>query len=112
MMSGGRHRRKGVRIEREFVQRHEALGLHAERYPLSGSSRFRESGHDLDLYLFGRATTPIRCEVKGRKSGTGFAMLEKWLADFDALFLRRNNGDPLVCIPWKMWERIIQRLKS
>ena len=49
-MSGARHRRKGDHIEREIVDRHKELGVHAERYPLSGASRFRGSGHDVDLY--------------------------------------------------------------
>jgi hypothetical protein len=51
---GARHRRKGSRIERELVELHRALGIHCERYPLSGASRFRGSGHDLDLYVCGR----------------------------------------------------------
>jgi Holliday junction resolvase len=112
MMSGARHRRKGDRLEREIVTRHRALGFHAERYPLSGASRFRDSMHDVDLYLFGRADAPICCEVKGRKSGSGFAMLEKWLAQYDALFLRRNNADPYVLLPWRIWARILQRARS
>jgi hypothetical protein len=52
-MSGACHRRAGDRIEREIVESHKALGIHAERYPLSGASRFRGSSHDVDLYLFG-----------------------------------------------------------
>jgi Holliday junction resolvase len=109
-MSGARHRRKGDRIEREIVDRHRALGIHAERYPLSGASRFRGSGHDTDVYLFGRNAAPIVCEVKSRRSGTGFATLERWLAEFDALFLRRNNADPLICLPWRVWARILEAL--
>jgi Holliday junction resolvase len=35
-MSGARHRRKGDRIEREIVEAHRAVGVHAERYPLEG----------------------------------------------------------------------------
>jgi hypothetical protein len=34
-------RRKGGRNEREIVNLHKELGVHSERYPLSGSSRFR-----------------------------------------------------------------------
>jgi hypothetical protein len=35
---GGRHSRdKGNRIEREIVERHKSLGVHAKRYPLSGA---------------------------------------------------------------------------
>src|SRR6516164_10192814 len=101
-------RDKGGRIEREIVERHQALDLHAERYPLSGASRFRGSGHDVDLYLFGRDEAPAVAEVKGRKNGAGFATLERWLGDFDVLFLRRNRAEPLVLLPWKMWARILE----
>jgi hypothetical protein len=99
-MSGGRaSRQKGDRIERELVDRHKELGIHAERYPLSGASRFRGSGHDLDVYLFGREQAPIVAESKGRKNGAGFATLEKWLGDYD---------HPLVLIPWRIWARILK----
>ena len=111
-MSGARHRQKGNRIEREIVDRHKALGTHAERYPLSGASRFRGSGHDIDIYLFGREDAPIVGEVKGRKNGAGFTTLEKWLDEYDALFLRRNNADPLVLLPWRVWARILERVRS
>jgi hypothetical protein len=111
-MSGARHRRKGDRLEREVVARHKALGIHAERYPLSGASHFRDTAHDLDIYLFGRAEAPITSEVKGRKSGSGFATLEKWLAGYDALFIRRKNADPLVVLPWPMWARILKRVQA
>jgi hypothetical protein len=68
-MSGARHRLKGNRIERELVQLHKTLGIHAERYPLSGASRFRGSGHDLDLYIFGADEAPLIAESKARRSG-------------------------------------------
>jgi hypothetical protein len=106
--AGGQRGRKGARIEREIVDRHKALGTHAERYPLSGASRFRGSGHDIDLYLFGRDEAPTVAEMKSRKNGTGFATLERWLAEYDALFLRRNNADPLVLLPWRMWARLLE----
>jgi Holliday junction resolvase len=107
-VSGARHRRKGDRIEREIVDRHKPLGVHAERYPLSGASHFRGAGHDVDLYVFGRDEAPIVAEVKSRRSGGGFAMLERWLAEYDALFLRRNNADPLVVLPWRVWARLLE----
>jgi hypothetical protein len=110
---GGRQRGlKGDRIEREIVDRHKALGIHAERYPLSGASRFRGSGHDIDFYLFGRDEAPAVAEVKSRKGGAGFTTLERWLAEYDCLFLRRNNADPLVLLPWRMWVRIIERVQQ
>ena len=60
---GSRHRKKGDRTEREIVQLHRSIGVHAERYPLSGASRFRDSGHDLDLYIDGRDAAPSIAEV-------------------------------------------------
>jgi len=75
-LGGARQRRKGDRIEREIVDRHRALGVHAERYPLSGASRFRGSGHDIDIYAFGTEGGPLIAEVKARKSGSGFVTLE------------------------------------
>ena len=111
-MSGAKHRRKGSRIERELVDAHRTLGIHAERYPLSGASRFRGSGHDLDVYLFGREQAPLVAEVKARKSGDGFVQLERWLGDFDALFLRRNHAEPLVVIPWRLWARIAETVQG
>jgi Holliday junction resolvase len=110
-MGGARHRRKGDRIEREVVARHRALGIHSERYPLSGASRFRGSGHDIDIYLC-MDKAPLVCEVKGRKNGAGFITLEKWLGEYDALFLRKNNADPLVLLPWRVWALLLGQVRS
>jgi Holliday junction resolvase len=109
-VSGARHRRKGDRLEREIVDRHRELGVHCERYPLSGASRFRGSGHDVDLYAFGREHAPIVGEVKGRKNGAGFIQLEAWLNNYDVLFLRRNNKDPMVILPWRVWAALLAKV--
>lgn len=109
-MTGGRaSRRKGDRTERELIALHRELGVHAERYPLSGASRFRGSGHDVDIYAHGREAAPLIAECKARKDGAGFAQLERWLGEYDALFLRRNNTEPLVVLPWRVWAAIVKR---
>jgi Holliday junction resolvase len=110
-MSGARHRQKGDRVERELVQMHRALGLHCERVPLSGAARYQGNGADLDIYAFGKDEAPLVGEAKGRKSGAGFVTLEKWLGDFDALFLKRNNAEPLVLVPWRVWARLLERVR-
>jgi Holliday junction resolvase len=106
-MSGAKHRRKGDRIEREIVEAHRAIGIHAERYLLSGASRFRGSGHDIDVYALGRDEAPLVAEVKARRDGAGFTVLERWLNDFDILFLRRDNAEPLVVVPWRTWAALL-----
>jgi hypothetical protein len=111
-MSGARHRRKGDRIEREIVHRHIEIGIHAERYPLSGASRFRGQGHDIDIYCYGKDQAPLVAEVKGRKDGAGFVTLDKWLGEYDALILRKNNADPLVLLPWRVWAQLLERVRS
>jgi Holliday junction resolvase len=110
-MSGARHRRKGDRVERELIQRHKEIGVHAERYPLSGATRFRGSGHDIDLYPFGREEAPLVAESKARRSGNGFVQLEKWLGEYDVLFLRRNNAEPMVLLPWPTWTALLARVR-
>jgi hypothetical protein len=70
-----------LRAEREIVERHEAIGIHAERYRLSGATQFRNLGHDIDIYALGRDAAPLVAEVKARKNGAGFAQLEKWLGE-------------------------------
>ena len=104
-------RDKGARAEREIVDRHKAINIHAERYPLSGASRFRGSGHDIDLYPFGRDAAPLVAEVKSRKNGSGFTLLEKWLGDYGALFLRRDRADPLVVLPWSTWVTLLEKAR-
>jgi hypothetical protein len=108
---GRRSRDKGNRIERELVERHKALGVHAERYPLSGASRFRNSGHDIDIYALGREECPLVAECKGRKNGGGFTTLERWLAEYDLLVLRRDHADPLVLLPWRTWAALLKRVR-
>jgi Holliday junction resolvase len=110
-VSGIRHRRKGDRVERELIQRHKEIGVHGERYPLSGATRFRGSGHDIDLYPFGRAEAPLVAESKARRSGNGFVQLERWLGEYDALFLCRNNAQPMVLLPWRTWASLLARVR-
>src|SRR5262249_62079704 len=110
-MSGARHRRVGNACEREVVDRHHALGIKAERYPLSGASRFRGSGHDVDIYVFGNEEAPLVAEVKKRKDGAGFTTLENWLGQYDLLVLRRNHADPMIVLPWRVWAQLLGRVR-
>lgn len=100
-------RDKGLRAEREIVNAHKDIGVHAERYPLSGASHFRGQGYDIDVYAFGKDEAPVVAEVKARGDGSGFALLERWLGEYDVLFLRRDRQEPLVVLPWRMWARLI-----
>jgi hypothetical protein len=97
-----RSRDKGARIEREIVNLHRSAGIVAERVPLSGAAGGLFAG-DLVVDGLGRA------EVKARAGGAGFATIERWLADHDGLFLRRDRALPLVVLPWRVYLRLLTR---
>jgi len=46
-----------------------------------------------------------------RKNGAGFTQLETWLGEYDVLFLRRNNADPMVVLPWRVWAALLAKVK-
>lgn len=100
-------RNKGARVEREIVQMHRDLGVHAEKVPGSGALRYQGNAGDVDLYLFGADDEPVKCEVKARASGTGFKTLEGWMGEHELMFLKRNNRKPMVVVDWTLWERMI-----
>lgn len=104
---GKASRDKGLRRERAIVQLHTACGLRAERVPLSGATRYRGNGADVDLYV--RGAEPLKAEVKARAEGEGFKTLERWLGDNDALFLVRDRATPLVVVPLPVWLEVAGR---
>ena len=105
-------RDKGARRERELVNLHLEMGVHAERVPLSGAARYQGADHDIDVYPFGLDAGALVGEVKARKNGEGFKQLESWLAENDLLFLWCDRQQPLVVLPWRVWRTILGRVKS
>jgi hypothetical protein len=88
---------------------HRALGLHCERVPLSGATRYQGNSADIDIYARGRDEAPLVAEVKGRKSGGGFVQIERWLGEYCLLFLKRNHAEPLVVMPWRTYAELLRR---
>jgi Holliday junction resolvase len=101
-------RRKGARVEREIVNRHKELGVHAERVVMSGAVKGRRmgEGHDVDIYLKDRAA-PICAEVKAGAQVPKFCLSA--LGENDAVFFRRDNAEPVVMVPWRMWAEMVKR---
>jgi hypothetical protein len=57
----------------------------------------------------GREEAPLVAECKARKNGSGFTTLERWVGEYDILFLKRNNREPMVVLPWRVWRSLLQR---
>ena len=105
-------RDKGIRVEREIIDRHKELGVYCQRAPLSGGVQFRGATVDIDIYAFGRAQPPMISEVKSRAEGQGFKMIEKWLGDdAEVLFLQRDYATPIVVLPWSSWAGLLDAIR-
>jgi hypothetical protein len=100
-------RNKGARIEREIVNMLREAGIDAERVPLSGASHYRDEGHDINVYVWGRSKPPLVFEIKARKEGSGFTLLKRWLGGHDGLVTRENRCEPLVTFPWHVVVNLI-----
>ncbi len=95
-------RDKGLRRERQIVDKHMAVGISAKKV-----SGMYKSGHDVEVWPLTGNSYPLKCEVKGRANGGGFATIERWLGDLDALFLVRDRQEPLVVLPMAVWLDVI-----
>ncbi len=89
---GKRSRNKGLRGEREIVNRFIAAGIHSERVPLSGAAGGSYTG-DLTVAVQGQDWTG---ESKWRADG--FKQLYSWLAANRLLFLRADHNPTLVAM--------------
>lgn len=102
-------RDKGNRVEREIVNDLNADGIPAKRVPLSGMC----AGFKGDIHLW-PGEEQIVAEVKARKNGEGFTVIERWLGDGDndLLFLKRNNRKPLVVMEYATFVGLVKGVKN
>jgi hypothetical protein len=92
---------KGSRVEREIVNALKDAGIDAFRVPLSGA------GAIYGDVKFGPGHK-YTGEVKARKNGAGFATLERWMGDCDALILKKNHATPMVCLSWEFFVQLMK----
>jgi hypothetical protein len=98
--------RKGRRNEYYLRDLHRALGIEATRVVCSGSLGNWLPELRGDLRLIVPAVGLLVCEVKARKCLP--KTLTKWLAANDALLIRGDRREPLVCLPWRTWVRLLR----
>lgn len=111
---GALSRNKGNRVEREIVNLHRKMRIDAERVPLSGAQRYQGNGEDVDVYVFGRTSAPLCCQVKAYKGTRGTKGILDALNNADALFIRYDAEPgqqalpPVVVVSWATWERLVK----
>ena len=97
-------KRKGSSYEREVVRDHLALGVQASKQPLSGALGGKYSG---DVQIAG-----LIGECKRRRKG--YSSLYKAMEQgggSDVLFVRDDNRETLVVLPWETWRQILGWLR-
>ena len=103
-------RNKGARVERDIVNRHKALGVHAERVPQSGASAYTHD-YDVDIYPWGEEEGPLVAEVKADQHRIPKTII-KQLGEADLLFMKPDRQEPYVFMPWYVWERLVRGGRS
>ena len=98
-------KQKGTRIENLIVKKHNDAGFPCERVPLSGSIGGKYSG---DIVIGGIDSPIFRGEVKARKNGAGFAVIERWLEGNDIIYLKRDRVDPFVAMNWDTYQKLME----
>jgi Holliday junction resolvase len=98
---------KGTRVENEIVKLFIKEGFNAKRQPLSGA--LIDFPHDVQVHdLFGGTNI----EVKARKSGEGFAQLDKWKGSADLLILKKDFSTPMVYVDWNLFKEFLHEYRE
>ena len=93
-----KNKAKGTRVEREIRDQFRDAGWHAERVWGSGSAKAVHEALADDLKVM-KAGAYLSIEVKARRNGAGWRVLEGWLGSADALVLKQARREPLVLLP-------------
>lgn len=99
---GKASRDKGASFEREIVNWHRAIGVPAERIPLSGAVKGNYAG---DLRLGPTLGMVAECKRRARGFGTLYDALDQDGADL--LFVRDDRKPALVVLPMATYEAML-----
>lgn len=96
-----RNKQRGDRFERKCVQLLKDIGLESQRVPLSGGAGGEFSG---DIKIKAPVLPrPLLAECKSRAGCGGYKQIVDWLRDNDLLFLNVARDEPLVVVPWRLF---------
>ena len=63
---------------------------------------------DVDIGVLPADGSLFTAEVKARKEGAGFAVLERWLGSNEVLILRRDRATPFVAMNWEVFVDLVR----
>lgn len=100
-MGGRSPKRKGSAWEREVVALLQALGIAAERVPLSGAVKTSRFDHDVCCPVRGQDRR-IECKRRARS----FATIDAMLGGNFAVIVRDDRSRPLVVMTLEAWAEL------
>ena len=109
MKAAGR-KQKGSRVEREVAKLLTEGGVPSRRIVMSGAAeRYdpRLKG-DVDVGILPTGDSLLTAEVKARRDGAGFKVLEGWLSENDLFILRRDRTTPFVAMNWEVFMDLVR----
>lgn len=104
-MGGRSSKVKGAGFEREVVGLLRALGVPAERVPLSGAAK---GSYAADIRLGPGLAYSGEAKRRARGFTPVYEALEQDAADF--AFLRDDRRPPLVAMTWQTWVAVMTEL--
>ena len=98
-------RSKGVRGERNMIEKLERIGIKAMRTANSGAAFTIAKDKALGAAYRGDLFCKLgewvfSSEVKARADDSGWKCVKEWLKDADMLFICEDRKDPLVVMPF------------
>lgn len=94
-------KQRGDRFERKVVDLLHTAGFNdARRVPLSGALGGEYSG-DIKTSKFGT----IECKIRDKQRG--YQQIIDWLGNNELLFLGVDYDEPLVVMPWKVFNKMV-----
>lgn len=107
-----RSKAKGSEYERQIANRLTEAGIPSRRVIGSGAhGRIDERLEgDIQIGTLRDGHWMLTGEVKYRKGGAGFAVLDRWMGEQDVLFLRRAHAEPMVYMRMATFEHLCKIL--
>lgn len=109
-MSGKKSHRVGYALEKRVVDKHDHIGIFAERIRQGGlRNNHADSDTDVEIYPYGRFDGRlIQIQCKKKKSGDGFKSIYQWLGENEFLVVQQTGKQPLYCMKEETYLELMQ----
>jgi hypothetical protein len=99
----------GKAFERDLEKLHRDCGIPCKR-TFSAQSAMRsqltpDKAYDMNIAVCGKS---LRGEAKASRTHNGYSSIVQWMQNTDLLFVKVQYGDPIVCMPFSIYEKLVK----